>query len=61
LQSMWTAHSPDLWLFGHMHVDFDHVLHAGREKGTRFICLAELSARDANLETLEVSDVIRRS
>ncbi len=46
LQSMWSAHSPDLWVFGHWHLSFDHILHGGREKGTRFVCLAELEYRD---------------
>lgn len=45
-QSMWSAHSPDLWVFGHWHHSFDHVLHGGRDKGTRFVCLAELEYRD---------------
>ncbi len=45
-QAMWSAHSPDLWVFGHWHHSFDHVLHGGREKGTRFVCLAELEYRD---------------
>lgn len=44
LQSMWSAHSPELWIFGHWHVSFDHVLN-----GTRFICLAELEHRDIAL------------
>lgn len=38
-QAMFSAHSPDLWIFGHYHIPFDHILHAGREKGTRFICV----------------------
>lgn len=40
-QSMWSAHSPELWVFGHWHKSFDHVL-----RGTRFVCLAELEYRD---------------
>jgi Calcineurin-like phosphoesterase len=40
-QSMWSAYSPDLWIFGHWHRSFDQVL-----RGTRFICLAELEYRD---------------
>lgn len=40
-QSMWSAHSPELWVFGHYHVSFDHIL-----RGTRFVCLAELEFRD---------------
>lgn len=45
-QSMWSAHSPDLWVFGHWHHSFDHILSGGRERGTRFVCLAELEYRD---------------
>ena len=41
LQAMWSAHSPELWCFGHWHVSFDHVL-----RGTRFVCLNELEYRD---------------
>lgn len=41
LQSMWSAHSPELWVYGHWHYSFDHVL-----RGTRFVCLAELEYRD---------------
>ncbi len=40
-QSMWSAHSPELWVFGHYHYSFDHVL-----RGTRFICLNELEYKD---------------
>jgi hypothetical protein len=46
---MWSAHAPDLWIFGHYHASFDHVLHGGREAGTRFISLAELEYRDIDL------------
>ena len=49
LQEMWAAHPPELWIFGHYHVSFDHVLHSGRETGTRFICLAELEYRDLDV------------
>jgi hypothetical protein len=48
-QDMWSAHAPDLWIFGHYHMSFDQVLHGGREVGTRFICLAELEYRDIDL------------
>jgi hypothetical protein len=44
LQLMWEAHQPELWIFGHHHVSFDRVV-----KGTRFVCLAELEARDFDL------------
>lgn len=40
-QSMWSAHSPQVWVFGHWHHSFDHVL-----RGTRFVCLAELEWKD---------------
>lgn len=40
-QSMWSAHSPELWIFGHWHFSFDQVAN-----GTRFVCLAELEARE---------------
>lgn len=43
-QAMWSAHSPQLHIFGHWHVSFDHVLN-----GTRFICLAELEYRDIEI------------
>lgn len=43
-QSMWSAHSPQLWVFGHWHHSFDHVFN-----GTRFICLAELEYRDIDI------------
>jgi hypothetical protein len=39
--NMWIGHSPDLWIFGHWHHSFDHVL-----RGTRFVCLAELEHKD---------------
>lgn len=41
LQAMFETHQPDLWLFGHYHVSADLVV-----EGTRFVCLAELEARD---------------
>ena len=40
-QEMMNAHSPELWVFGHYHHSFDHVL-----RGTRFVCLAEFEYRD---------------
>lgn len=40
-QTMWNIHSPAMWIFGHWHFPFDHVL-----RGTQFICLPELSHRD---------------
>jgi hypothetical protein len=50
-QEMWAAHSPELWIFGHYHMSFDHVLRGGRETGTRFICLAELEFRDLEISS----------
>lgn len=41
LQGMFTQHQPDLWLFGHYHVSADFIA-----EGTRFVCLAELEARE---------------
>ncbi len=48
LQQMWNAHSPKLWVYGHWHFSFDHML-----RGTRFVCLAELEAKEINLEELK--------
>lgn len=39
-QRMWSAHSPEMWVFGHWHYSFDQIAN-----GTRFVCLAELEAR----------------
>ncbi len=44
LQSMWSAHSPEIWLYGHWHTAFDHAL-----RGTRFICLPELAHVDIDI------------
>lgn len=46
-QSMWSAHSPAIWVFGHWHQSFDHIL-----RGTRFICLAELEYKDIDIADL---------
>jgi hypothetical protein len=43
-QSMWSAHSPDIWIFGHWHLSFDQIAN-----GTRFICLSELEYRDMDI------------
>ena len=43
-QVMLEAHRPEIWIFGHWHVDIDQVLN-----GTRFICLNELSWIDLEL------------
>lgn len=42
LQDMWSAHAPELWIFGHYNLSFDQVLRGGRQAGTRFIGLADL-------------------
>lgn len=44
-QSMFSCHSPNLWIFGHWHVPFDHVIN-----GTRFICLPELAYLDIDID-----------
>lgn len=41
LDTMFQAHQPDLWIFGHWHVSCDHKI-----EGTRFICLHELGCFD---------------
>ena len=46
-QSMWEAHKPKLWIFGHWHESFDKVV-----EGTRFLCLAELEAKDIDLSLI---------
>jgi hypothetical protein len=38
LQAMFEAHQPELWVFGHYHVDWEKVIN-----GTKFRCLNELS------------------
>jgi Calcineurin-like phosphoesterase len=52
-QEMFSAHSPDFWIFAHYHFAFDHVLRGGREKGTRFICVAQDTFTD-----LDIDDVL---
>ncbi len=34
LEYMWSLHKPEIWLFGHWHIDRDEVI-----DGTRFLCL----------------------
>ena len=41
LQSMFEAHKPKVWVFGHYHEAFDEVI-----DGVRFICVPELGYRD---------------
>jgi len=43
-QSMWEAHKPDLWIFGHWHYAVDQKV-----LGTRFICLDQLTYVDLDL------------
>ena len=50
LDSMFSIHQPELWIFGHWHCDTDKVI-----DGTRFICLNEMSYIDVDNETLEVT------
>jgi hypothetical protein len=47
LQSMWTCHSPKLWIYGHWHMSFIHSI-----RGTMFICLPELNYVDVNTKDL---------
>ena len=44
LQAMLSAHSPEIWVYGHWHISFDQV-----SLGTRFICLAELETKDIDV------------
>lgn len=46
LELMYEFHQPDLWIFGHYHIDWDHVCRHKSGKKTRFICLNELSYKD---------------
>jgi hypothetical protein len=46
-QTMFEAHQPKLWIFGHWHVPFGSVIN-----GTRFICLPELAHMDIDPEHL---------
>jgi hypothetical protein len=41
---MLKIHRPKIWVYGHWHFSFDHVL-----DGTRFICLNELEFKDLEL------------
>lgn len=54
LQSMWSAHSPELWVFGHWHRSFDNVMN-----GTRFVCLAELEYRDDLISADEMPTALK--
>lgn len=44
LQAMLEAHQPELWVFGHYHVDAEFTL--DEFPRTRFVCLGELSAKE---------------
>ena len=39
--TMFQLHKPEIWIYGHWHYSFDHVI-----LGTRFKCLAELETFD---------------
>ena len=41
LEQMWHLHRPKLWVFGHWHESRDVMV-----ESTRFVCLAELEAKD---------------
>jgi predicted phosphodiesterase len=43
LQDCFDAHKPDVWIFGHFHMDLTFM-----HKGTLFICLAERQALDTD-------------
>lgn len=45
LQEMWNIHKPKLWVFGHHHASRDVVI-----DGCRCVCLAELEAKDIDLD-----------
>lgn len=49
LQAMFEIHKPDLWVFGHWHMDIDQYV-----KNTRFICLDELTYIDVDMDTLDI-------
>jgi predicted phosphodiesterase len=45
LQRMWRIHEPEVWVFGHWHIDLDQQV-----SNTRFVCLSELSHIDLEAE-----------
>jgi hypothetical protein len=45
LDSAFEKHQPELWIFGHHHVNVDVTI-----KGTRFICLNELCLKRLDLD-----------
>lgn len=50
---MFFHHKPELWVFGHWHVDFEYM-----HEGTRFICLNELSILDIDKNDLLGGEII---
>ena len=46
LQAMYGLHQPRVWIYGHWHYSFDEVI--GK---TRFICLAELEAKEIEISS----------
>lgn len=61
LEEMYRQHQPDMWIFGHYHIDWDHT-HTRPETGhkTRFICLNELSYKDFPKETEDDKKIVQR-
>lgn len=51
MQSMFEAHRPEEWVFGHYHVDRSFVLN-----GTKFTCVAELSTYELDLDGVRKSE-----
>jgi len=51
--TMFQLHKPELHVYGHWHYDFDHVI-----LGTRFVCLAELSTIDINLDDVYSGKIV---
>lgn len=43
-EQMLYHHRPKLWVYGHWHTSFDHII-----DGTRFVCLAELEGRELTI------------
>lgn len=50
---MFFHHKPELHIFGHWHVDFDHVV-----EGCRFVCLNELSTIEIDRDDLMKNKII---
>jgi hypothetical protein len=45
LEHMFSAHQPEIWLFGHYHCNWDQVI-----RGTRFVCIDELFCFDFDVD-----------